>query len=107
MKITTRIAHGTDAIHCHAAILRPKNNRLQVRRICLYAIQLPPLRERFVVQVKLAGFKSKFLRLLVARMTHNHVEQYPACLIFADHTVSFARERPLTVIAKYFPAHLM
>ncbi len=33
-------------------------------------------------------------------MTHNHVEQHPAYRILADHTVSFARERQLTMIAK-------
>jgi hypothetical protein len=60
-----------------------------------------------VVQIKLAGFKSKFLRLLVARLTHNHVEQYPACRIFAHHMVSFARERPLAMIAKYLSPHLI
>ena len=37
---------------------------------------------------------------LGARMTHNHVEQHPAYRILADHTVSFARERPLTMIAR-------
>jgi hypothetical protein len=58
-----------------------------------------------VVQVELAGFKSKFLRLLVARLAHNHVEQYPACRIFADHMVSSARERSLAMI-KYFSPHL-
>jgi hypothetical protein len=42
------------------------------------------------------------LRLLVARLTHNHVKQYPACGIFADHMISLARERPLAMIAKYF-----
>jgi hypothetical protein len=46
------------------------------------------------------------LRLLVAGMTHNHVQQYPACRVFADHMVSFACKSPLTMIAKSFSAHL-
>jgi hypothetical protein len=44
---------------------------------------------------------------LVARLTDNHVEQFGACHIFADHMVSFARERPLAMIAKYFSPHLI
>ena len=60
-----------------------------------------------VFQIKLACFESKLLRLLVAGPTHDHVEQHPACRIFAHHMVSFARERPLAVIAKYFSPHFM
>jgi hypothetical protein len=37
-------------------------------------------------------------------MTHKHIQQYTAGIL-ADHTVSFARERPLTVIAKQLPSH--
>jgi hypothetical protein len=38
-------------------------------------------------------------------MTHKHIEQY-AARILADHTVSFARKRALTVVAKQFPGHV-
>jgi hypothetical protein len=41
MKITTCNAHGTDAIHCHVAILRPKNNGLQGSSFFTLG-QLPP-----------------------------------------------------------------
>jgi hypothetical protein len=38
-------------------------------------------------------------------MTHKHIQQYTAWIL-ADHMVSFARERPLTVIAKQLPGHV-
>jgi hypothetical protein len=38
-------------------------------------------------------------------MTYKHIEQY-AGWILADHTISFAGERPLTVIAKQLPGHV-
>jgi hypothetical protein len=39
-------------------------------------------------------------------MTHNHVEQYPAGFrILTDHAIRFAREYPLTMVAKSFRTH--
>jgi hypothetical protein len=38
-------------------------------------------------------------------MTYKHIEQY-AGRILADHTISFASKRPLTVIAKQLPGHV-
>jgi len=39
-------------------------------------------------------------------MTHNHVEQDPTAFrILTDHAISFAREYPLTMVAKSFRAH--
>jgi hypothetical protein len=51
------------------------------------------------VQINLARFEPKFSRLLIAWMTHKHIEQY-ATRILADHTVGRAYKRPLAVIAK-------
>jgi hypothetical protein len=61
--------------------------------------QLPPFKVKFF-QVDFVRFESEFLRFLIARLAHNHVQQYPASLVFADQTVSFAREDSLTMIAK-------
>jgi hypothetical protein len=61
--------------------------------------QLPPFEIKFI-QVNFARFESEFLRLSIAWLTHNHVQQYPASLVFADQMVSFAREDSLTMIAK-------
>jgi hypothetical protein len=108
MKITTCIAHGTDVIHRHVAILHPTaRKQLPQFAASLYTANSAYLLCYKVVQVKLAGFKPKFFRLLVARMTHYHVEQYPAYRIFADYTVSFARKPTLTMIAQSFPAHFV
>jgi hypothetical protein len=104
MQITTRIAHGTDVIHSHAGILpfeipaREQSPASSPRLSYNMLAQLPPFKIKFV-QVDFARFESKFLRLLVAGMTHDHVEQYPTC-VFADHAKSFARQPPLAVIAK-------
>jgi hypothetical protein len=44
------------------------------------------------------------LRFVTARMAHNHVEQYPAGFrILTDHAIRFAREYPLTTVAKVVP----
>ena len=103
MEITTRIAHGTDVIHATLVSsplkLLPKNNRLQIRRVYYLLAQLPPFKIK-VLQVDFMRFESEFLCFLIARLTHNHVQQYPASLVFADQPVSFARERSLTMIAK-------
>ena len=104
MQITTGIAHGTDVIHSHADTLRfavPAKKTIA----CYFAafilgllLQLPPFKMKFV-QINLARFEPKFSRLLIAWMTHKHIEQY-ATRILADHTVGRAYKRPLAVIAK-------
>jgi hypothetical protein len=45
------------------------------------------------------------LSLLIAGLTYKHIEQY-AGRIFADHTISFVSQRPLTVITKQLPGHV-
>ena len=50
---------------------------MQVRRVYLVDNSATSLLRKRFVKVKLVGFKSKFLRLLVAWMAHNHIEQYP------------------------------
>jgi hypothetical protein len=45
------------------------------------------------------------LSLLIAGLTYKHIEQY-AGRILADHTISFASQRPLTVITKQLPGHV-
>jgi hypothetical protein len=100
MQITTGIAHGTDVIYSHANTLRfaiPAKKQSPVLATLFQGpAQLPPFKLKFV-QVNLACFEPKFSRLLVAWMTHKHIEQY-AARIFADHTVGFVCERPLAVI---------
>jgi hypothetical protein len=99
-KITTRIAHCKDVIHPTLVCSLPNGTNSRNVGLFFYTLgRYPPFKIK-ILQANLLGVESKFLRLLAACMTHNHVEQYFASRVLADHTVSFARESALTMIAK-------